>query len=148
MSTRGDLLKAGIDSDGKVIDFFPSGVQLKKEGTVLGIVRIVDTEVDASAGGSAQTAAIGTVPAGAVLLGVNTLVTEAFDGDTTTTLVVGVAGATTEYIADSSADTLDAQASDAPMEYAAAAIPVIATWTNTANAEAGKVVVRLIYAEL
>ena len=66
------------------------------------LVTKVSVEVDGSAGGSAQTTAITTVPAGAILLNVTATVVESFDGDTTTTLEVGVSGNIDKYI-----DTVD-----------------------------------------
>jgi hypothetical protein len=83
-------------------------------------------------------------------------VVAAFDGNTTTTFEVGVTGNTNKYI-----DPVDFDATGAVgttifsatgtnndqkvLEYATAAIPVIATWTNTATPTAGSVRVQVLY---
>lgn len=119
-------------------------------------VRSVTTSVDASAGGTAQTAAIVTVPAGSLILGVEAEVITPFDGDTTTTLEVGVGGNIDAYIDTTDFDPSAAAGTKAGSvgganndvvapQYVSAATPIIATWTNTANASEGEVEVRVLY---
>ena len=62
------------------------------------------TTVDASGGGSAQTTNCTNVPAGSVILNVEAKVVTPFDGDTTTTLEVGVSGNADAYIDTSDFD--------------------------------------------
>ena len=122
--------------------------------TALGTVQVIETAVDCSAGGTAQTAAIGTVPAGSVLLDIVGLTDTAFNGNTTKTFEVGITGNTDKYLDPADfAVTLNAQLDmyggtnndQKYPEYLAAATPIIATWTNTAAATAGQVTVRVIY---
>jgi hypothetical protein len=117
-------------------------------------VKCLEVNVDCSAGGTAQTTAIGTVPIGSIILEVLTYCTQAFDGDATTTFSVGVTGNTNKYI-----DPVDCPVTLAGVmclaagtnndqkvaEPLGAAMAIIATWTNTANATAGKVTVKVVY---
>lgn len=149
MSWKGDLLKAGISSDGERVQFFNSNQEL---------IDVIETEVDASGGGSGEEDAIGTVPAGSVLLGVVINVTENFDGDTTQTIEVGLTGNTDKYIDPTDIDPSTGtpqlsnfesdNADQGGMTYLGSDEAIVATWTNTANATAGKAKVYLIYANL
>ena len=120
------------------------------------LVKRIDTLVTALPDGTASTTAVGTVPAGSVILGVVATVVDPFDG-TTDTLEVGIAGNTDKYIDPVDLDTDGAAGTtifsatgtnndQKVLEYATAAIPVIATWTNTGGtATAGSVRVQVIY---
>jgi len=117
----------------------------------------VSTAVDCSAGGTAQTAAIGTVPAGSVIMDVTAKVTAAFDGGTTKTFEVGIAGNTDAYIDPvDMATTLNATLSmlegtnndEKFAQMVTAATPIVATWTNTASATAGAATVVVHYMTL
>jgi len=116
----------------------------------------VSTTVDASAGGTAQTATLNTIPATSLLLNVLVVVDTPFDGDTTTTLEVGVSGNIDNYIdttdfdpsnaAGTAANSLGGTTNDQTLiEYVHTATELIATWTNTANASAGQVTVYITY---
>lgn len=135
---------------------------LDKDQNVLGVVdpstvvNQVTTVVDASAGGSAQTTAIATVPAGSVLLNVKAVLDVPFDGDATTTCEVGVSGNADAYIdatdfnAGGSAGLTRGSAGGTTndvkgTQFAAADIPIIATWTNSASATEGQVTVTVSY---
>jgi hypothetical protein len=120
------------------------------------LLKSVTTTIDMSAGGTAQTAAVTTVPAGSFLLGVVAVVGTAADGDATQTLEVGVTGNIDAYIdtlnfnpgaaAGTQACSIGGANNDVKTyQYLAAATPIIATWTNTANATAGAVDVTVIY---
>jgi hypothetical protein len=119
------------------------------------VVKRLVTRVNAAGGGVAQTTAIGTVPVGAVILGVLARVVTVFNGDAATTFEVGVAGNIDNYI-----DTVDFNPTTANLvrcsvggttndqksfEYARVAIPVIATWTNNAAASTGEIEVTVLY---
>lgn len=124
-----------------------------------GPVRVYQDVVDASAGGTAQVTSLCTIPANSIILDVVVEVLEAFDGDTTTTLEVGDNGNPDDYI-----DTLDFDPSAAvgtrggsfggttndtkALTRLAAAQDVEALWTNTANATAGKVLVKITWLDL
>lgn len=120
------------------------------------LVKRIDTLVTALPGGTAQTTAVGTVPAGSVILGVVATVVDPFDG-TTDTLEVGITGNTDKYIDPVDLDTdgvagttifsaTGTNNDQKVLEYATAAIPVIATWTNTGGTvTAGSVRVQVIY---
>lgn len=174
MSTEGDLRKLGIDTHPgqATIDLFKSGAALQIEGVTqvekpsgtgaatTGLKRtlsVIATEVDASGGGTGTETAIGTVPAGSVLLAVICEVTETFNGDTTQTIEVGLTGNTDKYI-----DTSDINPGSGTPQisnfgsttadqnepiYLGSDEAIVATWTNTASATEGKAVVRLIYIE-
>ena len=119
-----------------------------------GFGKYFEKEIDCSAGDTAQTAALLTVPAGATIMEVSTFCTEAFNGDATTTFEVGIVGNTDKYI-----DPVDCPVTLAGVmsamsgtnndqkipEPLTAALALIATWTNTASATAGKVRVRVLY---
>jgi len=124
-----------------------------------GLEKHVKVSVNAAAGGSAQTAAICTVPLGSVITEVVAVVKTAFNGDTTKTFEVGVAANTDKYVDPSdfdpggSAGTYKAMTGGTnndqkSSEYCAAATAIIATWTNTANASAGAVDVIVSYIDL
>lgn len=123
-----------------------------------GGLRTITTEVDASAGGTAQTTTIGLIPANAILWDVHATVVTAFNGDATTTLEVGVIGNNDAYIDTSDFDpsSLGTQLSmqkgtnnDIKIpERSASARSVRAVWTNTASASAGLVEVTLLYSVL
>ena len=119
-----------------------------------GLVKYYEEEVDCSGGGTAEAQALVTLPVGSVILEIVTLCTEGFDGDTTKTFEVGIATNTDKYI-----DPVDCPVTingtmsmaggtnndqGAP-EAVAASTPLVATWTNTASASAGKVKVRVVY---
>ena len=112
--------------------------------------------VDASAGGVAQVTNLSLLPAESTLINVSAIVGVAFDGDTTTTLEVGVSGNADAFIdtvdfdpsavAGTSACSLGGTTNDIKgAKYYATATQLIATWTNTANASAGEVVVEITY---
>jgi len=114
------------------------------------------TTVDTSAGGTAQTTNCTLVPAGSVILNVEAKVVTAMDGDTTTTLEVGVSGNVDAYIdtvdfdPSAAADTVAGSASGTNndvkyAQYVGAATQLVATWTNTASATAGDVTVTVTY---
>ena len=118
------------------------------------ILKVYEEEVDCSGGGTAQTEALVTLPAGSVIVEVVSLCTEAFDGDTTKTFEVGVSGNTDKYIDPVDCPvTLNGTMSMAggtnndqkSAEAVGAETALIATWTNTASATAGKVKVRVVY---
>jgi len=128
-------------------------VVLDSDSRVTGLPVTEAVVIDASAGGTGETTNLTLVPAGSILLNVLAKVTTPFDGDTTTTLEVGVAGNDDAYI-----DTVDFDPSGtAETTYAssvggtnndiktaqwlAGATQLVATWTNTANMTAGSVTV-------
>ena len=118
----------------------------------------IQTSVDASAGGTAETTAIATIPADSLLLNVTAVTTAAFDGDATTTAEVGIAGNIDAYIdtVDLDVSTLDTQASSLGgttndvkvAQYLDAETGIIATWTNTASSTAGTINVIVTYIPL
>lgn len=118
------------------------------------LVNVVEAEVDMSAGGQAQTAAIATIPAGSIILEVVAFVTESLDGDATKEIEVGVTGNTDKYIdpddmgtdADDYMSMAGGTNNDQKVpEYLASETDIIATWTNHDNASAGEVTVKVIY---
>lgn len=123
------------------------------ESRNIGLVADV-TEVDASAGGSAQTVDCTLVPGGSILLLVMSFCHEAYDGDTTHTLEVGVSGNTDKYLDPVDVpDTAEGQAchiggtnnDQTTPEILNEDTQLIATWNNTANATAGKHWVLVVY---
>lgn len=117
------------------------------------VVKVYEEEVDCSGGGSAQTEALITLPLGSVIIEIATVCTEAFDGDTTKTFEVGITGNTDKYI-----DPVDCPVTlngvmymfggtnnDQQNPECVASTPLKATWTNDANATAGKMKVRVVY---
>ena len=123
-----------------------------------GILKVVTTEVDASGQGTAQTTAIATVPIHSVILSVFARVTEAFDGDTTTTFEVGTTanpdmfidtsdfepetlGLTLDNVGSSTADVNGVSTTGT------STLDIEALWTNTGSGSAGKVEVTVIYVE-
>jgi len=121
-------------------------------------VMVADVDVDCSSSGTAQTAAIVTVPADSILLDVTAVATTTFDGDTTTTFEVGVATNTDKYVDPSDFDPASAPSQQSMIggtnndqknpEYISADTAIIATWTNTASASAGAASVRVVYIPL
>lgn len=125
-------------------------------GLIKRIITTVDASADHATPGNATTVAVGTVPLGSILVGVLAEVLVPFDGDATQTFEVGVAGNIDNYI-----DTVDFDPSAAAgthafslggttndqtvMEYAVAAIDLVATWVNTASPSAGSVRVTALY---
>lgn len=120
------------------------------------LIKRIDTLVTALPAGTAQTTAVGTVPAGSVILGVVATVVDPFDG-TSDTLEVGITGNTDKYIDPLDLDTdgvagttvfsaTGTNNDQKVLEYATAAIPIIATWTNTGGTvTAGSVRVQVLY---
>ena len=146
----------GILWDGKKVPAY-SDMQ-NVNGDVRQAIRSTTT-VDTSAGGTAQTTNCTVVPADSLILAVYAEVDTAMDGDTTTTLEVGVSGNIDNYVDTSDFDPSAAAGTQActiggttndqkVVEWVAAATTVIATWTNTASASAGSVRVVVIYIPL
>ena len=117
-------------------------------------VKVYIEEVDCSGGGTAETEALCTLAADSMILEIATLCTEAFDGDTTKTFEVGVSGNTDKYIDPVDCPvTLNGTMSmvggtnndQQSAEAVGASTALIATWTNTASATAGKMKVFVIY---
>lgn len=112
--------------------------------------------VDASAGGTAQTAAIVTMPKDSIFIDATATVVTPFDGSSTTTLEVGVSGNTDAYI---DPVDFDPGAAAGTIKHAIGgtnndikvltanitAAAVIATWTNTGTPGAGEVEVAVTY---
>lgn len=125
---------------------------------LFGAIKVVSASVDASAGGTAQTTALFTIPANSLLLSVHAAVDTVFDGDTTTTLEVGVSGNIDAYIDTDEFDVTGASEEESnfssgtadinDIEYSKTARALIATWTNTANATTGAVTVTAHYIEM
>ena len=124
-----------------------------------GAVVVDSTTVDSSAGGTGETTNCTLIPAGSILLGVEAKVVTPMDGDTTTTLEVGVSGNADAYIDTSdfdpsaAADTVAGSASGTnndikTVQYLGAATQTIATWTNTDNMTAGDTTVTVVYVPL
>jgi len=149
-----------VDSDTEVLGTLTlAGDLTVSEDVILNtdaVIKRIETLVTALPDGTASTTAVGTVPAGSVILGVVATVVDPFDG-TTDTLEVGITGNTDKYIDPVDLDTDGAAGTtifsatgtnndQKVLEYATAAIPVIATWTNTGGtATAGSVLVQVIY---
>ncbi len=123
-----------------------------------GVIKVVTTEVDASGQGTAQTTAIATVPIHSVILSVFARVTEAFDGDTTTTFEVGITANPDQFIdtADFEPETLGLTVDNVASTNAdvngvsttgTATLAIEALWTNTGSGSAGKVEVTVVYIE-
>ncbi len=126
-------------------------------GTEFHPVMVDVTAVDASGGGTAQTTTCTVVPAGSVILNVIGVVTATFDGDTTTTIEVGVNGNTDKYIDPSDLDPAGTNQLDIfagtnqdqkGMEYVSAETTLLCTWTNTASASAGAASIYVVYADV
>lgn len=124
-----------------------------------GIVKVVTTEVDASGQGTGQTTAIHTVPANCLIISVIAEVTEAFDGDTTTTFEVGITANPDQFIdtADFEPETLGLTLDNVGSTTAdvngmsttgTSTLAIEALWTNTGSGSAGKVNVTVVYIEL
>ena len=131
-----------------------TGAELNLLDGKTGLVNVYEETVDCSAGGTAETEALVTLPAGSIILEVVTLCTAAFDGGTTKTFEVGIAANTDKYIDPvDCAVTLngfqtmeDGTNNDQKVvEVVAAETAIIATWTNTGSATAGEVKVRIVY---
>lgn len=121
-----------------------------------GVVRDTTT-VDSSAGGTAQTTNCTLIPAQSLLLNVEAEQTVAMDGDTTTTLEVGVSGNIDAYIDTSDFDPSDtnlagsasgANNDEKGVQYLSSATQLIATWTNAASASTGTTVITVHYIPL
>ncbi|NIQ08550.1 MAG: hypothetical protein GWO23_02215 [Gammaproteobacteria bacterium] len=134
-----------------------AGTAWTNGGTTFYPVMVDVTAVDASAGGSAQTTTCTAVPAGSIILNVIGVVTATFDGDTTTTIEVGVEGNTDKYIDPSDLDPAGTNQLDIiagtnqdqkGMEYCTATTTLICTWTNTASASAGAASIYVVYADV
>jgi hypothetical protein len=119
----------------------------------------VETTVDCSVNGTATEKAVATIPAGSVLLNVKAEVLVAFNGDTTTTAEVGVSGNIDAYIDSVDFDpgaavgTVAGSASGTNndvkySQYLATATDVILTYTNSASATAGSILVTLSYIQV
>lgn len=112
--------------------------------------------IDASGGGIDQQVVVATVPARSVVLDVLLYVTEPWNGDFTDKLYIGVAGENNFYYDDSLTYSsvgvtwsVLLQESPAVVPHVVAvSTPIIATWTNSANATTGEVEVYVIYALL
>ena len=118
------------------------------------IYKAYEEIVDCSAGGVAQTEALVTLSAGTILLEIITICTEAFNSAGVKTFEVGIAANTDKYI-----DPVDCPVTlngvmtmaggtnndQKTHEALTASTPLIATWTNTAAATAGKMQVKVIY---
>lgn len=103
-------------------------------------VRALAATIDASAGGTGETAEIGTIPAGSIILGLAIEVVTPFDGDTTRTVAcLGVTLAN----AGASAGTIEGAGLCVPVDID---VPVEATWTNDASATEGEARVTVVYA--
>ncbi len=124
-----------------------------------GIVKVVTTEVDASGQGTAQTTAIATVPAHCLIISVIAEVTEAFDGDTTTTFEVGITANPDQFIdtADFEPETNNLTLDNVGSTTAdvngmsttgSSTLAIEALWTNTGSGSAGKINVTVVYIEL
>lgn len=118
------------------------------------LITVAQVEVDCSAGGSAQTQVLATLPAGSILLNVIALVTETFDGATTKTFEVGVTANVDKYIDTADLGVTKGTIVDAisgtnndqkVIEAIGTATEIKAFWTNTTGATAGKVQVTILY---
>lgn len=130
-----------------------------------GIVVVDKTQIDASGGGSGATTTLSALSEGDIILDVIAVVDTAFDGDTTTTLEVGVAANADKYIDTNDFDPSGSAGTSRSMlqrttsgtagsndqtsvEYLTADTALLATWTNTASATAGAVTVYVQYADM
>ncbi len=139
-SLSGELVQAGLYKD------------------LIRRVKMVHVDVDASAGGTATTVALFTIPANSILLTVIAKVVTPFDGTTIQTLEVGITGNIDKYIdlvdflpeaaANVNKASLNGVTNDQDQpEYLAAATALIATWTNTGTPAAGVTRVYAVYLE-
>jgi hypothetical protein len=124
--------------------------------TQAGHLSRVVTNVDASAGGTAQTTPIVTVPANSLIVGVEATVVTPFNGATTKTLEVGVTANPDQFIDTVDFDPGAAAGTDAGsigganndtkvMLYTDAAVAIEALWTNVTAATLGSVNVSVIF---
>ena len=124
----------------------------------VGIVRDV-TVLDCSADQTAEETAIVTVPADSIIFNVYAEVLVPMDGDTTTTLEVGLTGNIDKYIdtvdfdpsaaAGTQAASLGGTTNDQKVAlWVAAAEAIVATWTNTTTPGAGSVRITVVYLPL
>lgn len=158
----GDVSLSGADNvayDPGNSGLAATDVQAAIDEVAAGGLHTVVVDIDCSAGGSAEEDEVATVPAGSMLLSVVAQLTEAFNGDATTTFEVGVTGNTDAYIdpTDFDADgTLGAAGTVLSniggsnndvktAQFLAAETDIVATWTNTAAATAGTVRVIVTY---
>ena len=120
---------------------------------------VVDvTSIDASTNATAGTFNCTLVPADSILLNVVAYVTATFNGDTTTTIEVGITGNTDKYIDPSDLNPaaapaqMDIQAGtnqdQKGVEYCLADTQVLCTWTNTTSATVGAASVYVVYQPL
>lgn len=146
---------ARTDSDNNIYGLF---VKTQDDNDALdwsGVPVVERFEVDSSAGGSAQTTNLSLIPDDSILLDVIVYAETAMDGNTTTTLEVGVSGNADKYTdtLDFDPGTADAQVSmtggtnndQKSPEYIYTETQLIATWTNTASATAGLTRVFVVY---
>ena len=149
-----------VDSDTEVLGTLTlAGNLTVSEAVTLdtdALIKRIDVTLDCSADETAEALAVGTVPIGSVILGVVATVVTAFDG-TTDTFEVGITGNTDKYIDPLDLDTDGAVGTtifsatgtnndQKVLEYATAAIPIIATYTNTGGTvTAGSVRVQVLY---
>ena len=144
-----DVFEEGVGQGTAVADL--------TDGSAAAIINSVT--VDASAGGTGQTTNLTLVPANSLLLAVCAEVVTPFDGDTTTTLEVGISGNADKYIDTSDFDPSGVAGTNycniggtnndqKTPEWIDSASQLIATWTNTASAAAGSVAIYAVYIPL
>lgn len=113
--------------------------------------------VDCSAGGTAQTVNLSLIPRNSILQNVNIYVSQAFNGNATKTIEVGVSGNTDKYIDPVDASTAGAGQSTMSggtnndqkhPERMTSNTQLICTWTNSASASAGKALISITYTVL
>lgn len=159
MSEITDLTNLVVEKDLTVGDDLTVVGDIVQGSTTLSKIVVAETTVDAAAGGTATETDIVTVPADSIILDVVAVVDTAFDGDTTTTLEVGLTGNVDKYIdtvdfdpsaaADTQASSHGGTNNDQKVSlYVSAVEAIVATWTNTANMTAGAVTVRVVYLPL
>lgn len=121
-----------------------------------GELRFVQATVISSAGGTAQTEALVTLPPLSVIIHIVASVVDSMNGDATTTLEVGVSGNIDKYIDTADFDPSAAAGTNAFMigggnndqstaEFINGGDDIIATWTNTASATAGETDIWILY---
>jgi hypothetical protein len=149
-------LQGLISKSGVTLTSVPADLNLLSGYIATGFtpVKCLSVLVDCSGAGTAQTATIGIIPAGSLILDVMTYCTEAFNSGSAHTFEVGIGGNTDKYIDPSDCPHTLAGVMDIfigtnqdqkTMEAVTAALTLIATWTNTAAATAGKMLVKVIY---
>ena len=120
---------------------------------VTGIVVFFNAEI-VCVNGTAVVVPLITIPIGSLIIEVMTCCTEAFNGDTTKTFEIGIAGNTDKYVdpvdcpvtlngvMDLLAGTNNDQKLPEPIPTAMA---LQAVYTNTANATTGKMKIKIVY---